>query len=144
MQTLRSLVERRRAQGRDGGMSSIEFVITTPILVGLLFLVVQFALFFFAQQVALASAQAAAREARATADANPGGWQQGARDVALNRINSLGPALASNPVITTTNSGQHQVKVTVQVRVVNVVPGLNLTTTVTSEGPIERFVPDGG
>ncbi|GAA4981569.1 hypothetical protein GCM10025734_02070 [Kitasatospora paranensis] len=61
MRRLRRLIERRRTQGRDSGMSSVEFVIGTPIIFGLLFLAVQFALFFFADQVALASAQAGAR-----------------------------------------------------------------------------------
>ncbi|WP_030272921.1 TadE family protein [Streptomyces sp. NRRL B-24484] len=125
-------------------MTSVEFAIGTPIIFGLLFLLVQFALFFFADQVALASAQAAAREARATAAADPGGWQSRARTVALNRIASLGPALTRNPEVVPENSGPNQVKVTVRVQVVNVIPWLNLTATATSEGPVERFVPDAG
>ncbi|MFC6600437.1 TadE family protein [Kitasatospora paranensis] len=144
MRRLRRLIERRRTQGRDSGMSSVEFVIGTPIIFGLLFLAVQFALFFFADQVALASAQAGAREARATADADPGGWQGNASTVALNRIHSLGPALSSDPVIVAEDTGPHTVKVTVQVQVVNVIPWLHLTATATSEGPVERFVPDAG
>ncbi|MFJ1757647.1 TadE family protein [Kitasatospora sp. NPDC088134] len=141
---LRRLLEQRRAQGRDAGMSTVEFVIGTPIIFGLIFLAVQFALYFFADQVALASAQAGAREARATADADPGGWQERARTVALNRIASLGPALANDPVVAAQSTGAHEVKVTVQVKVVNVIPWLDLTATATSQGPVERFVRDGG
>ncbi|MEV8098833.1 TadE family protein [Kitasatospora sp. NPDC085879] len=144
MRRLRRLIEHRRAQGRDSGMSTVEFVIGTPIIFGLLFLLVQFALFFFADQVALAAAQAAAREARATADADPGGWQDRARTVALNRIASLGPALTRNPDVVPESTGPNQVKVTVRVQVVNVIPWLSLTATATSEGPVERFVPDAG
>ncbi|MFJ5926584.1 TadE/TadG family type IV pilus assembly protein [Kitasatospora sp. NPDC092948] len=125
-------------------MSTVEFVIGTPIIFGIIFLAVQFALFFFADQVALASAQAGAREARTTADADPGGWQQRARTVALNRVASLGPALATDPVVSTQSTGANQVKVTVQVKVVNVIPWLNLTATATSQGPVERFTPDAG
>ncbi|MFD9686794.1 TadE family protein [Kitasatospora sp. NPDC059088] len=144
MKRLRRLLEQRRAQGPDDGMSSIEFVVTTPILIGLLFLAVQFALGLFAHEVALAAAQAGAREARATADANPSGWQQKAQDVAAARISSLGPSLTDNPVIKTEDIGQHQVRVTVQVDVVPVIPFLHMTLTSVSQGPVERFVPDAG
>ncbi|MFJ5120933.1 TadE family protein [Kitasatospora sp. NPDC088548] len=144
MQRLRRRLTARRDGGRDGGMSSVEFVITTPILFALLFLLVQFSLYFFSDQVVQAAAQAGARKARATADADPGGWRGQARDTAVNRINSLGPALAGNPVVSTEQTGPDTVRVTVQAEVKTVIPWLHLTTTAVSEGPVERFVPDGG
>ena len=137
-------LRRRLTARRDGGMSSIEFVITTPILFALLFLMVQFALYFFGDQVVQAAAQAGARKARASADADPGGWRVQAQDTVVNRINSLGPALAGSPVISTDQIGPDTVRVTVQAQVKTVIPWLHLTTTAISEGPIERFVPDGG
>ncbi len=125
-------------------MTSIEFIITTPILIGLLFLAVQFTMYFFADQVSQAAAQAGARKARATADADPGGWKQQARDVAANRISSLGPSLVDAPSIATDDLGANQVRVTVTVDVVSVIPWMHLTATAVSAGPIERFVPDAG
>ncbi|MFB7674111.1 TadE family protein [Kitasatospora purpeofusca] len=144
LRRLRRLLEHRRTQGADAGMSTVEFTIGTPLMFLGLFFLAQLAMFAFANQVALASAQAGAREARATADANPNGWQDRARTVALNRVNSLGPSLTSDPVVRPQPAGPGQVRVSVQVRVVNVIPWLNLTTTATSEGPVERFVPDAG
>lgn len=134
----------RRIGVRDSGMSSVEFVVITPVLFALLFLIAQFALYFFADQVAQAAAQAGARKARATADADPGGWAQQAHDTAANRIRSLGPSLVGDPVIQPATVGTDQVKVTVQADVVQVIPFLHLHVTATSTGPIERFVPDAG
>lgn len=68
----------RRAAAKgsgDSGMTAIEFVFLTPILFFMIFATVQFALYFFADHVAQAAAQAGARKARATADENPGGWR---------------------------------------------------------------------
>lgn len=144
MDQLRRRLTARRDGGKDGGMSSIEFVITTPILCGLLFLLVQFTMYFFADQVSQAAAQAGARKARAVAEANPNGWRGDARTTASNRINSLGPALVGGAVITPESAGPDTVRVTVRAEVIPVIPWLHLTITAVSEGPIERFVPDGG
>ena len=53
-----------RASGRrtsDSGMTAIEFVVLTPVLFFMIFATVQFALYFFADHVAQAAAQAGAR-----------------------------------------------------------------------------------
>lgn len=74
-QRIRAFVRRRveaaSARG-DSGMTAIEFVFLTPVLFFMIFATVQFALYFFADHVAQAAAQAGARKARAEADANPG------------------------------------------------------------------------
>ncbi|MFD5610541.1 TadE family protein [Kitasatospora sp. NPDC127060] len=127
----------------DRGSSSMEFLFITPLAFLLLMLVVQFGLYYFASTVNEAAAQAGARKARATADANPGSWQGRARDTAQNRINTLGPSLVGDPAIDTVQDGQ-QVGVTVTARVRSVVPWMHLTVTSKSIGPIERFVPDAG
>lgn len=74
-QRIRAFVRRRveaaSARG-DSGMTAIEFVFLTPVLFFMIFATVQFALYFFADHVAQAAAQAGARKARAEADENPG------------------------------------------------------------------------
>src|SRR5689334_18907383 len=59
----------------DSGMSAIEFVLLTPVLFFMIVATVQFALYFFADHVAQAAAQAGARKARATAHDQPGAWR---------------------------------------------------------------------
>ncbi|WP_331727372.1 pilus assembly protein (plasmid) [Kitasatospora sp. NBC_00374] len=127
----------------DRGTSTVEFMIITPLLFLLLLSVVQFGLYYFASTVSEAAAQAGARKARATADDNPGSWQNMASTTAQNRISTLGPALVNGASVFPFQDGD-QVGVTVTGRVVKVVPFLNLTVTAKSVGPIERFVPDAG
>jgi len=133
---------RARLQG-DRGASAVEFLLITPLLFLMILSVVQFGMYYFAAQVTEAAAQVGARKARATADADPGGWQNQARTTAQNRINSLGPALVDGPSVVPFQDGD-QVGVVVTAGVVPVVPWLHLRVTSRSVGPIERFVPDGG
>ncbi|MGC5408114.1 TadE family protein, partial [Streptomyces sp. DT225] len=70
---------RRAAAGGDSGMTAIEFVLLTPVLFFMIFATVQFALYFFADHVAQAAAQAGARHARAPAPPHPGGGGGGGR-----------------------------------------------------------------
>ncbi|HET6860896.1 MAG TPA: TadE family protein [Streptomyces sp.] len=143
----RSFVRRRVQAARtrgDSGMTAIEFVLLTPVLFFMIFATVQFALYSFADHVAQAAAQAGAREARATADENPGGWQGEARGVAGSYIQQLGPQLVLGPEITMLQPEQNTVGVEVTGRVPSVFPGLNLTVHAQSMGPVERFVEEGG
>ncbi len=130
--------------GADAGMTAIEFVFLTPILFFMIFATVQFAMYFFADHVAQAAAQAGARKARAQADANPGGWQGQARGTAGDYIRQLGPQLLEGVDIQTVEPAAHQVGVHITAHVPSVFPGLHLTVDAISQGPVERFVPDGG
>lgn len=76
----------------DSGMTAIEFVFLTPVLFFMIFATVQFGLYFFADHVAQAAAQAGARKARATAHDQPGGWRGEARDVVDSYISQLAPS----------------------------------------------------
>ncbi|MGW7007659.1 TadE family protein [Streptomyces sp. NPDC054933] len=130
--------------GSDAGMTAIEFVFLTPVLFFMIFATVQFGLYFFADHVAQAAAQAGARKARAEADANPGGWQGEARGTANSYIQQLGPQLLEGVDVSTVAPAANEVGVHITAHVPAIFPGLNLTVDARSQGPVERFVPDGG
>lgn len=135
-------MERAAARG-DSGMTAIEFVLLTPVLFFMIFATVQFALYFFADHVAQAAAQAGARKARATADQQPGGWRGEARTVVDSYIDQLGPQLVLSPDVTMLQPDPNTVGVEITARVPTVFPGLDLTVHAESSGPVERFVPEG-
>jgi len=140
---LRGWVRRRAAAARgDSGMTAIEFVFLTPVLFFMIFATVQFALYFFADHVAQAAAQAGARKARATADAEPGAWRGEAQDVVDSYISQLGPQLVLSPDVKMIQPEQNTVGVEISARIPTVFPGLDLTVHAQSSGPVERFVED--
>jgi Flp pilus assembly protein TadG len=121
-------------------MTAIEFVLLTPVLFFMIFATVQFALYFFADHVAQAAAQAGARKARATADERPGAWRGEAQNVVDAYIRQLGPQLVLGPDVTMLQPDQNTVGVEIAARVPTVFPGLDLTVHAQSAGPVERFV----
>lgn len=125
-------------------MTAIEFVLLTPVLFFMIFATVQFALYFFADHVAQAAAQAGARKARATADEQPGAWRGEARDVVDSYISQLGPQLVVAPDVKLLQPDAGTVGVEISARIPTVFPGLDLTVHAQSSGPVERFVPEGG
>ncbi|MEU0783738.1 TadE family protein [Streptomyces sp. NPDC006173] len=125
-------------------MTAIEFVLLTPVLFFMIFATVQFALYFFADHVAQAAAQAGARKARATADAQPGAWRGDARDVVDSYIRQLGPQLVLSPDVRMLQPDPDTVGVEVTAKIPTVFPGLDLTVHAQSSGPVERFVKDEG
>ncbi|MBU6531910.1 TadE family protein [Streptomyces sp. NPDC057245] len=135
--------EAAATRGDDSGMTAIEFVLLTPVLFFMIFATVQFGLYFFADHVAQAAAQAGARKARATADAQPGGWRGEANDVVDSYIRQLGPQLVLSPDVKTLQPEQDTVGVEITARIPTVFPGLDLTVHAQSTGPVERFVPEG-
>jgi Flp pilus assembly protein TadG len=114
------------------------------VLFFMIFATVQFALYFFADHVAQAAAQAGARKARATADENPGGWRGEARDIVDSYIQQLGPALVLSPDVQTIQPEAESVGVEITAKIPTVFPGLDLTVHARSSGPVERFVKDDG
>ncbi|MFE0457741.1 TadE/TadG family type IV pilus assembly protein [Kitasatospora sp. NPDC058965] len=122
---------------------AVQALVLAPLMAGIIFTLVQFGMYFFAKQVTEAAAQAGARKARATADADPQGWTDAARTTTTGRIQQLGPALVGNPSITPYAQGEN-VGVVVTADVVSVVPWIHLHVTSRSVGPIERFIPDAG
>lgn len=121
-------------------MTAIEFVLLTPVLFFMIFATVQFALYFFADHVAQAAAQAGARKGRATAHEQPGAWRGEARNVVDSYIAQLGPQLVLSPSVRMLQPEQNTVGVEIEARVPTVFPGLDLTVHAQSSGPVERFV----
>lgn len=145
-QRLRRLVARRRdfaSRRGESGMSAIEFVVLTPVLFFMIFATVQFALYFFADHVAQAAAQAGAREARANAHDDPG-WRGQALSKAQTYIHQLGPQLVLDPEVSAVRPREDAVGVRVTSRIPTVFPGLDLSVHAVSVGPVERFVEDDG
>ena len=132
-------MEAASARG-DSGMTAIEFVLLTPVLFFMIFATVQFALYFFADHVAQAAAQAGARKGRATAHEQPGAWRGEARNVVDSYIAQLGPQLVLAPSVRMLQPEQNTVGVEIEARVPTVFPGLDLTVHAQSSGPVERFV----
>jgi hypothetical protein len=126
----------------DRGMTAIEFVFLTPVLFFMIFATVQFGLYFFADHVAQAAAQAGARKARAEADAYPGQWRGDATAKAHSYISQLGPKLLLGPGVEPLQPDAPTVGVRVRADIPSVFPGLDVTVDAVSQGPIERFVPD--
>ncbi|WSL17144.1 pilus assembly protein [Streptomyces sp. NBC_01283] len=139
---VRRRVEAASTRG-ESGMTAIEFVLLTPVLFFMIFATVQFALYFFADHVAQAAAQAGARKARATADENAG-WRGDARDVVDDYIRQLGPQLVLNPDVKTFEPKANTVGVEITAKVPTVFPGLDMTVHARSAGPVERFVEEDG
>lgn len=124
----------------DRGMTAIEFVFLTPIIFGVIFLTVQFAMYYFAAHVAQAAARAGAREARAQAAVHDD-WQDRARTKANGYIDQLGGSLLTSHQVDIRRDGDN-----VSVEVVGHVPsilGIGITVDERSQGPIERFVQGG-
>jgi len=135
----------RARTGGDRGMTAIEFVFLTPLLFFMIFATVQFGLYFFADHVAQAAAQAGARKARAEADADPAGWSDKAKATAGDYIDQLGPNLLDGRSITALNPDPATVGIRVTGDVPTVFPGMHFSVHESSQGPVERFVPaDGG
>jgi TadE-like protein len=128
----------------DRGMTAIEFVFLTPVLFFMIFATVQFGLYFFADHVAQAAAQAGARKARAEADADPGGWADKATSTAAGYIDQLGPNLLEGPEIKPLRPDNVTVGVQVTADVPTIFPGLHFSVHESSQGPVERFVQDNG
>jgi Flp pilus assembly protein TadG len=134
----------RRAGAGDRGASAIELAILAPILLGLIFLAIQFALWYQGRQVALAAAQDGNRIAREQAEIT-GGWQAAAESDARNYYAQLGTKVLGDGVTARTELspvGQVQTTVTGQVALIAPFPGLTLTIHETARGPIECFRPD--
>lgn len=141
----RPAVRPEEGQTADSGMTSIEFVFLTPILFLLILLCVQFSMYFFAERVAQASAENAARTARAEAavPADAQSWQSDADTQGSQYLQSVGGSLLSGTRVEVVDNGDETVTATVTGTAVSLIPGMTIHVHATSSGPIERFITDG-
>jgi Flp pilus assembly protein TadG len=134
----------RRPAGRgwrsDEGAGAAELVIAVPLLMLLILLIVQFAVWAHASSVAQATAEEALAAARVQGGSAAAGQQRAQQVLA-----QIGGAVLPDPHITVTRSAvTATVEITGTAERVLPVPGLALPVTVTVTGPVERFVPAGG
>jgi Flp pilus assembly protein TadG len=129
--------------GRDRGASAIELAILAPMLLALIWLTIQYALYYQGRQVALAAAQIGARVARQEAATVPT-WQADAAAQAENYYNGLGTKVLGSGIQATARilPGTTNVQVTVSGLAASILFGLPLPIHETAGGPIECFRPD--
>lgn len=130
------LLDRATVRRRDErGVSSVELVLYTPLLMFAIFLVVQFAMVYLGNNAASAVAREAARVARTTGD--PGQAHQAGVQYAANIGKGV---LEDYDVKVTMLDNGERVRVTVTGHAQEISPvGVPLVSQ-TVEGPIERFV----
>lgn len=128
----------------DRGAAVIELAMLMPIVLAVVLLVVQMALWFHGRQVADAAAREGARIARAAGSSE--GWQDSAEARAVQIVQAVGPELLKNAKAQAWEQGdQRGMEVTGSaVQVVPLLPELTFTITAHFGGPIECFRPDDG
>jgi len=132
--SLRGLARRWRG---DRGAGSAEIVIAVPLLMLLILLIVQFAIWAHASSVAQATAEEALAAARVQGGSAATGQQRAAQV-----LGQIGGAVLIHPQILVTRTGATAtVQITGTAEEVLPVPGLSLPVHITVTGPVERFVP---
>jgi len=126
----------RRAGGRggDSGAAALAAAVLGAVLVLLPMILIQAAVYFHARNVA-ASASRHALEATRVAEGTPAAGQA----AGLEYLAQAGGPLTDTDV--DTSRGATTANATVQGEVTSLVPGLQLTVSVTVTGPVERFEP---
>ena len=124
---------RRRWRAEERGSATAELVIATPVLLLLILLVVQFALWQHSVHVA----QAAASQGLAAARVHGGtaGAGQGEANLVLGQLSH---SVLVHPSVRVTR-GANTTAVTVAGEAQSVVPFLHLPVHETASGPVERF-----
>src|SRR5262245_4666269 len=136
----RPMIERWRIRrDREGGDVALEMVLLAPIIIFMIFVVIQFALWYHARHVVTVAAQEGARVARA-ANTSAAAAERAGRDRAYAFIDTLGGSIVEDPNVVV-NRGVATVTVRVTGTAIHIVPGLRLQVRGQSAGPIERFVP---
>jgi Flp pilus assembly protein TadG len=121
----------------------IELAILAPLMLLLIWMTIQYALYFQARQVALEAAQVGARYAEQyeTKDVN---WQIDAENAAKSYYNGLGTRVLGGTgiTVTATSPAAGEVEVTVTGDVASILAGLPIHIQEVSSGPVECFRPD--
>jgi len=123
----------QRLRRPERGSASTEAVLLTPVLLFLVMLVVQFGLWYHAENVVQAAAREGVRAARMEASTASAG-----RDRAVEFLAATGPTIIRQPVVKATRDGDKAV-VSISGRAVNVVPGFSLPVSATATSKVERF-----
>jgi Flp pilus assembly protein TadG len=131
------------ASTRDRGATVIELAMIMPIVLAVVLLIVQVALWFHGRQVADAAAREGARVARAGGES---GWEDDAEARARQIVRAVGPRLLGDVTVRAWEEGDLRgVEVTgAAVQVIPLLPELAFTITSRFGGPVECFRPDDG
>jgi hypothetical protein len=121
------------AQG-DDGIATLEAVLVFPVLILLLMVVVQFALWYNANELATAAAQDGARSARVV-----GGTAQAGIDRADSLLDQTGRSLLQQRQVLAERDVQHA-RVEVRAVCIALIPGLHLTIDAVADSGVEQFV----
>jgi Flp pilus assembly protein TadG len=123
----------------DRGSATLELVIVFPVLLLIIFTVVQASLFFYARSLALAAAQEGVRAARAENAHLPDGVARARAFLTTTAGDSL-----LTPTVSSTGSSATQIRIRVTGRSLSVLPGVpGLTVSQEATGPKERFTTAG-
>jgi Flp pilus assembly protein TadG len=125
----------RRRLADERGEGSLEVVLVMPAVILPVALVIQFALWAHATQVAIAAAQDGAQAARLQGASAEAGQAR-----ALDFLSQAAPRLIASPVVTATRDAE-VATVTVRGAVASLVPGLQLTVQEEARATVERFRP---
>lgn len=129
------MIRRHRPIRGESGSVSVQLVVATPLLLLMIMLVVQFALWQHAVHVA----DAAAREG-VTAARLHGGTDMAGQTAAQTELSSFSHSIVVDPTVSVTRTAT-TVQVRVDGTVETVVPGLSLPVHVIADGEIEQFTP---
>jgi len=122
-----------RAPG-EGGVATLEAVLVFPVLLLLLMIVFQFALWYNANELATAAAQDGARSARVV-----GGTAQMGIDRANSLLDESGRSLLLDRQVSAERDAAHA-RVEVRAVCIALVPGLHLTIDAVADSGTEQFV----
>jgi Flp pilus assembly protein TadG len=131
---------RSRGRGGDTGSSAVELVLVTPALMLAVFVIVQAALYMHARHIVTAAAQHGDRIAR-TADTATS--IADVRAATLDYLRTVGGDM-TNRADASASRDATTATVVVHADAISILPGLHLSITASSRGPLERFVPTGG
>lgn len=124
-----------RLRENDRGEATTEMVLVVPVLLVLITLVVQFALWYHATNVADAAADEGVRAARVR-----GGTAEAGQISTENFLSQTGPTIVVTPEVFVSRDAD-RARVEVHGRVVSVVPGIWLPVDAVAESPLEEFRP---
>lgn len=128
------------------GATVVELALIMPVVLAVVLLIVQVALWFHGRQVADAAAREGARVAR-SAPFDSTSWQDEAVSRAEDVARAIGPRILDGAAASAVPKGSDERWVTVTgsaVQVIPLLPELTFTITATSGGPVECFRPDNG
>lgn len=123
---------------RDSGAGAVETVLSVPLIMILILLIVQFAVWEHARGVAQATAEEALAVARVQGGTDAAGQQRAAQVLV-----QIGSAVLVGPRVSVSRDAAYvAVRVHATAERVLPVPGFRWPLTITVTGPVERFVPD--